>query len=253
MPWLPKTIKHRGIIIMENQTANVDLAILASDVTAKLTTVFDGLVEIAEIVAAVAEAEKERHNNRDRNDEKTWDESYGDYRLAKVIAESIGAVRLAISHPTFGGGLGDIARAVEDRARHYECAEELRARQTEIAATLAAQEAGETAERVESGFTLISAFLKERKEGRSKRYSAHVLYTIEGVLFEDLAYYDVKTRTFIASEKSIGLHPTNRTTGDIAPLFRGGMTEEEIGKAAHIKDNILSALHAELGPRKRAA
>ncbi|NEI24102.1 hypothetical protein GUK30_32670 [Rhizobium leguminosarum] len=97
---------------MENTAITTDLAILAADVTAKLTSVFDGLGEIAEIVATVAEAERERHNNRDRNDEKTWDESYGDYRLAKVIAESIGAVRLAISHPPFGGGLGDIARAV---------------------------------------------------------------------------------------------------------------------------------------------
>ncbi|ANL74315.1 hypothetical protein AMC83_PA00088 (plasmid) [Rhizobium phaseoli] len=239
---------------METAIIKTDLVALATTVSAKLTAVFEGLAEIAEITTAVGEAEQDRHNNRDKKDESmSWDESYGDYRLAKVIAQSVGAVREAIIHPSFGGSLGDIAKAVEDRAHHYEIAGEARARQAEIAATLAAQEAGETVERVASGFTLISAFLKERKEGRTKRHSAHVLYSIDGVLFEELADFDAKTRAFIGSERSIGLHPTNRTTGELAPLFRGGMTAEEIGKAAHIKDNIVSYLRAEIGFRKRAA
>lgn len=239
---------------MENAIIKTDLVALAATVSAKLTAVFEGLAEIAEITTAVGEAEQARHNNRDRNDESmSWDESYGDYRLAKVIAQSVGSVREAIVHPLFGGSLGDIAKAVEDRAHHYEIADHLRACQAEIAATLATQEAGETAERVESGFTLISAFVKERKEARNKRHSAHVLYSIDGVLFEALADFDVKTRAFIGSEKSIGLHPTNRITGELAPLFRGGMTAEEIGKAAHIKDSIVSYLRAEIGFRKKAA
>lgn len=227
----------------------INLETLATDVIAKLTAVYNGLADLAtEAQDALADVAQEYEADTDTED-RPWTVVLADYNLAREISANIASIRDKIAGGRWSNAVKDINEAVANRESAWARVEKNRAEAVAQAARLEAQEAGKTAERVESGFKLISSFTK----GKGKGTVAHVLYMVGGTVFEDYAAFDSKTREITTPAENIGYSARNHSTNQREFIFRGDMTAEEIGKAAHIRDRIFAALRAEIGPLKVAA
>ncbi len=236
---------------METITTKTDYAALAAEITAKLTAAHDSLTELTATVKIIAEADDARyHDDERRSSSAEGREIYGDYQVSSALARALNRVRDALADPHWGGAVGDIAKALAQREQEYELANRYRAQDDDRAAREANIEAAKTAERIESGFTLISAFTKKANSTLAR---ASVLYMLDGTLFDATEEFNPKTRELCRHERNIGIVTLNRVTNENVSLFAAEMTAEEIGKAAHLRDSIIAALRAEIGPVKIAA
>ncbi|MGR9293602.1 hypothetical protein ACU8OS_35140 (plasmid) [Rhizobium leguminosarum] len=234
---------------MENQ--NFDLFALASEITSKLTSMHESLAALTTTVMIVAEADYTRYHDGDRvSSSAEGREIYGDYRLSSALSQALRRVNDALADPHWGGAVGDIAKPVEQREQEYERANRYRTEAAQNAAREANYEAAKTAEHVDSGFTLISAFTKKVMRTLSR---ATVLYMVDGTLFEVTEEFNPKTNEFCRHECNIAVVAFNRITNEGDQFFKAEMTSEEIGKAAHLRDSIISNLRREIGPVKIAA
>ncbi|ANL87120.1 hypothetical protein [Rhizobium phaseoli] len=234
---------------MENQ--KIDLLALATEITSKLTAMHESLATLTTTVMIVAEADSTLYHDSDRvSSTAEGREIYGDYRLSSALSQALRRVNDALADPHWGGAVGDIAKAVEQRDQEYERANRYRTEEAQRAAREANYEAAKTAEHVESGFALISAFTKKIMRTHSR---ATVLYMVDGTLFEVTEEFNPKTNEFCRGERNLAVIAFNRITNEVDQLFKAEMTSEEIGKAAHLRDSIISNLRHEIGPVKIAA
>lgn len=239
---------------MEILMNNTALTVLAADVTAKLTAIHADLAELAEITKSVADTAEEAYYADSANREIPFCMVSGDYWLAKALADSIEGIREKIIHPRaeWSGAVRDIAKKIESREFEYSRAEKEIAEKAAARALSANREAAKTAERVESGFQLIETFTKVVGKGKSKEHIAHVLFKLDGELYQEYATYDPKSGEIPRDPNWIGVRLMDIDKKSV-DLFKAEMTVEEIGKAAHVQDSIRAALRAEVGPLKAAA
>jgi hypothetical protein len=220
--------------ILKNNTA---LTALATEVTGKFAAVLDILTEIETRTAATYEAT-----------DTAWRNDYGsaalraDRSIAYALNDAVESVRHQVSSYQ-----ERTARAETEYATAYSDIEYKRLTQLNV-------EAAKTADPIESGFVYLSAHINLIKGKPTDK--ATVLYMIEGTVYETEVMQDEKGEFLIGC--GWGDRDSAAVRGDgnenrRAHFFWAEMTQEEIGKAVHLKKQIIDAAWLQFSslPRKR--
>ncbi|MGH0214446.1 hypothetical protein NKY66_11080 [Sinorhizobium meliloti] len=221
---------------MENLINNTALTTLATEVQGKFAAILADLVEIetrtVEAYEAADTAWKADYNSA---------ASYADRDFAYSVNDSIESVRRQVS--SYQERVG---KAVAGHNKAYAEIEYKRLTQLNV-------EAAKTADPIESGFVYLSAHINLNKGKPTDR--ATVLYMIEGTVYEAEVVSGDKG-LFITSgwadEPSAKVHGEGKENHR-KWFFWAEMTPEEIGKAVHLKEKIISAAWVQFNnlPRKR--